>query len=109
MEWPFRISKHSLHQHFPAANDMYSLCRSAGALAMQVVDAVSILMRMESRGLLYTIDNIGEERVGIEVWRLIFQHAVAQEEVEALFAIFAVVIGVWIDCNLLFGSYKDTK
>ena len=23
--------------------------------------------------------------------------------------IFAVVIGVWIDCNLLFGSYKDTK
>ena len=23
--------------------------------------------------------------------------------------IFAVVIGVWIDCNLLFGSYKNTK
>jgi len=60
-------------------------------------------------GLLYTIDNIGEEWVGIEVWRLIFQHAVAQEEVEALFVIFAVVIGVWIDCNFLFGSYKDTK
>ena len=66
MEWPFRISTHSLYQHFSAINDMYSLCQSAGALALQVVDAVSILMRRESMGLFYTIDNIGEEWVGIE-------------------------------------------
>jgi len=45
---------------------MYSLCRSGYALALQVVDAVSILMRIESMGLLYTIDNIVEEWVWIE-------------------------------------------
>ena len=90
MEWPFRISTHSLYQHLSAVINIYTLLQSAKYLPLQVVDVVSILMRRESMGLFYTIDNIGEEWVGIEVWRLIFQHAVAQEEVEALFVIFAV-------------------
>ena len=70
-------------------------------------------------GLFYTIDNIGEELDGSDAayrrWKShVFlssgsKYLQNSSRKQKISIIFAVVIGVWIDCNLFFGSYKDTK
>ena len=47
----------------------------------------------------------GGNRTFFKFWLKIFAEFVEKKNS----IIFAVVIGVWIDCNLLFSSYKDTK